>query len=566
MPYSQPIRTEQRIAIGRAVLAVFSLAAVWLDPAERAHFGGPFYLLAAAYVVYALVMLLLAPRAARHVVRMQVVSHAIDIAALSAFVYFLDGPTSLFFVFFVFVVVTATLRWQWRGVLLTTLCTAAIFVGLGTASVLTGGENAPEFNEVVIGVVSLGVLAWLLAYLGLHAARLRQDVGRLATWSRDTTSDVTEEARRGRMLAHVANIMDSPRVVFVWEDDEEPLLRVALWDGSTTLSGAASDEFSPLVRPDLKEAIFRSPDVRAELEVVTVLDGENEPRGLRGALVHRAFADRFDMGPVVSAPVNVAGTWGRLFFLDKPNTSSDDLTLASVVAAGVGMMMEESRLQARLRESAAYEERVRLAADLHDGVLQSLTGTALQLETARRLLERDFPAAQELIQSVQQSLATEQRDLRLFVDQLKPRETMERAAAPDLPARLQELSASVSRQWGLEVKIVLDDPSIPGAVTDGLAADVYLIVREGLINSARHAHATRTWATIRSKTETLEVVVEDNGTGFPFRGRHDLASLRAMGTGPVALMQRVAARGGTLVVDSGIAGSRVEIDLPLGMP
>ncbi len=388
----------------------------------------------------------------------------------------------------------------------------------------------------------------------------------MATWSEDTTSGVTEEARRDRMLAHAANIMGSPRVLFVWEDDEEPLLRIALWDGSTTLSGAASDEFSPLVRADLKEAIFLSPDVRAELEVVTILDGDDESRGRPGAPIHRAFADRFDMGPVISAPVSVVGTWGRLFFLDKPNPSLDDLMLASVVAAGIGMMMEESRLQARLRESAAYEERVRLAADLHDGVLQSLTGTALQLETARRLLERDFPAAQDLIQSVQQSLATEQRDLRLFVDQLKPRDTMERAVAPDLPARLQELSASISRQWGLEVETVLEDPSIPGIVTDDLAADVYLIVREGLINSARHAHATQARATIRSKTETLEVLIEDNGTGFPFRGRHDLASLRAMGTGPVALMQRVAARGGTLVVDSGVAGSRVEIDLPLDKP
>ncbi len=123
------------------MVAVFSLAAVWLDPAERGHFSVAFYLLTAAYVVYALVMLLLVPRAARYVGRLQVVSQAIDIAALSAFIYFTDGPTSLFFVFFVFVVVTATLRWQWRGVLWTTLCAVVIFLGLGTASVLTGGED-----------------------------------------------------------------------------------------------------------------------------------------------------------------------------------------------------------------------------------------------------------------------------------------------------------------------------------------------------------------------------------------------------------------------------------------
>ena len=89
----------------------------------------------------------------------------------------------------------------------------------------------------------------------------------------------------------------------------------------------------------------------------------------------------------------------RLFFLDKPHLTSDDLALADIIATGVGLLMAESRLEERLRESAAFEERVRLARDLHDGVLQSLTGIALQLETARRLLEGDVPAARGVIET-----------------------------------------------------------------------------------------------------------------------------------------------------------------------
>jgi signal transduction histidine kinase len=562
VPYSQRIRTERQIAIGRAVLAAFSLAAVWLDPAEREHFDAAFYSLTAAYVVYAVLMALLVSRT-RRLGRLQVVSHAIDIGAFSAFIYFTDGPTSLFFVFFVFVVVTATLRWQWRGVIWTTVVTVVLFLGLGIASAFAGGENTFELNDAVVGVVYLGVVAWLLAFLGLHEARLRQEVGRLATWSRATNPDETEEAGLGRMLAQAASIMGVPRAVLAWEDEEEPWLRLAFWDGHTTLSRAAPEEFSVLVRPDLEGTVFLCPDVRAEPEPpITYREGD-EFRRSRGTPVDRAFADRYNMGPVISVPVDVPGAWARLFLLDKPNMSADDLTLASIVAAGVGLVMEESHLQARLRESAAYEERVHLARDLHDGVLQSLTGTALQLETARRLLGRDVPAAEELIQSVQQSLVAEQRDLRLFVNQLRPREAPEWATALDLRTRLLELRENIARQWGLEVEIVLEEVDTPGIAADGLTADVYFIIREGLVNSARHAHATRAWATVRSKTESLEIELEDDGSGFPFLGRHDMASLKTLGVGPIALLQRVTGRGGTLVVDSGVAGSRIEISLPL---
>jgi signal transduction histidine kinase len=242
--------------------------------------------------------------------------------------------------------------------------------------------------------------------------------------------------------------------------------------------------------------------------------------------------------------------------------TSDDLTRAGIIATAVGFLMAESRLKDQLRESAAFEERVSLARDLHDGVLQSLTGTALQLETARRLLEGDVPAARAVIETIQRSLAVEQRDLRLFVDQLKPRHEVLEQAAPDLHARLFELRESISDNWHLDVEMAFEDLGALPSGSDGLAQDVYFIVREGLVNSARHAGATRARAGVRSKSDRFEIQLEDDGHGFPFRGRHDLASLGNLRVGPVALMQRVEARGGALAIDSSLVGSRIEITLP----
>jgi len=569
MPYSQRSRTERRIAVARMMLAAFSLFAVWLDPGEGGHHSKHTYALVAGFAVYSVVVALLVPRASDYLSRLQIVVHVIDIAVFSAFIYLTEGTTSLFFVYFVFALITATLRWQWRGTVVTAAVTLVAFLAFGVVSGPL--QHDPDFDRgrLLIGIVYLAVAAWLLAFLGMHEARLRKELDQLAGWSRDAGPDADLGGTHTRWLAQAADTMGVRRAVFAWEDEEEPWLQIALWeDGHTTLSRAAPAEFSPLVAADLEGAVFECADARGGPAALTLHGTEEHLHRRRGPPVHQAFADKFEMRAVISAPVNAEGGAARLFFLDKRPLSTDDLALANIVAGGVTLLTDDSYLRARLRESAAFEERVRLARDLHDGVLQSLAGTALQLETARRLVAGDPPAAREIIESVQDSLAQEQRDLRHFVDGLRPGLAAESAATPDLRGRLREVRESVSGQWGLEVEVLLENDFEPcvlatGSTADDLTLDIAFIVHEGLVNSARHAQATRAWARVRCSDDRVEVVVGDDGHGFTFQGQLDMAALGDLGTGPRALMQRVESRGGTLTVESGAGGSRIEVTLPL---
>jgi signal transduction histidine kinase len=568
MPYSQRTRTERQISVARVALAAFTLFAILLDLDVGGHHAEAVYPLVVGFVVYSVVVALLVPRASLYLSRLQIVTHVIDIAGFSAFIYLTEGATSLFYVFFVFTLIAATLRWQWRGTLVTAAFTLVAFLGFGILNQQLRHDPDFDLGRLVVGIVYLAVVAWLLAFLGMHEARLRREVGQLAIWSREVGLDDTLGAPRSRWLAHAANTMGARRVVFAWEDEEEPWLQIALWeDGHTALSRAAPDEFSPLVAPDLEDAVFMCADARGGPAAVTMHGTEEHLQRRRGPLIHQAFADRFEMGTVISAPVGVEAGTARLFFLDKPRISSDDLTLANIVAGGVTLLTVDSHLRMRLRDSAIFEERVRLARDLHDGVLQSLAGAALQLETARRLLADDPPAARKIIESVQGSLAQEQRDLRQFVDALRPERVRESAATPDLRRRLLEVRDSVSGQWGLEVEVLLEEdpeqePGTTSTSADDLAFDIALIVHEGLVNSARHAEGTRAWATVRYTSDSVEIVLGDDGHGFAFLGRLDRAALRDLEMGPRTLMQRVEARGGTLTVDSSAKGSRIEIILP----
>jgi signal transduction histidine kinase len=206
----------------------------------------------------------------------------------------------------------------------------------------------------------------------------------------------------------------------------------------------------------------------------------------------------------------------------------------------------------------AAEERMRVARDLHDGVLQSLAGIGLRLAAVRSLLERDPKAAREALESVQGLLTLAQRDLRFFIQELKPRPRS--PAEVSLAFRVTELAHRIELEWGLRAELRTDGLEEP--MPESLAREVYNVVRESLVNAARHGEASAVHLAIRRDGDRLFITVSDNGRGFPFQGRLSHAELAAGSVGPRNLFERVAALGGSLELESGAGGARLEIQLP----
>ena len=101
---------------------------------------------------------------------------------------------------------------------------------------------------------------------------------------------------------------------------------------------------------------------------------------------------------------------------------------------------------------------------------------------------------------------------------------------------------------------------------DELTEQVFLIVQEAVLNAARHAQASSIRVSMHAVDENLHIEILDDGKGFPFSGSYDLATLNAMGRGPLTLKERVAELRGHLQLDSGHTGVRVAVTLPLAQP
>lgn len=219
-----------------------------------------------------------------------------------------------------------------------------------------------------------------------------------------------------------------------------------------------------------------------------------------------------------------------------------------------------SELARRLRKAAAAEERVRLARDLHDGVLQTLTGTALKLQAAERLIDREPAEARAVLGDVQHMIADEQRDLRFFIHELRPGQIGALDDGGGLAPALQELARRLESVWGVRLELSSGVPAV--AASGPVRGEIYRIVQEAAVNAARHGQATRVIVEFALNDGRLSITVADNGHGFPFRGRMDHDALIA-GRGPRSLRERVVALGGTMDIESEGAGSRLDIRVPV---
>lgn len=557
--YSPQGRAERLVAAGRTVLASSSLFAVWLDPTEPGKHASIAYTLLVAYVAYSAALAVGIWRARDPGGRVRGITHAVDLCFFSLFVYFTAGPASPFTTYFVFSMVCATLRWQWRGVLWTAQASIAAYLAIAVFLAAEPFAAHVEAYQIVVRVVYLAVIAVLLGYLGAHEERTRREISALAAWPELTAGSIEPMVRA--LLQQATGVIGARRAVLVWMEREEPWQYVATWDsGELDWRREAPSDHSPFA-PEVAETSFlAATDEDPPTVLVRSQDGFDR---WRGSPIHEPLRSSAGPGPVLGLRLRSASFEGHLLFLGKRGMSSDDLLLGEATAALVAARLESVYLTRHLAEQAATEERIRLARDLHDGTLQSLTGFGLRLEAARRMLAGASGAEPAIaaIEELQQLLTLEQRDLRFYIHELEPSKPTASGQPPPLRLQVTELAQRLELEWGLKVQLAVEGGD--GEVPERLRREIYHIAREAMVNAVRHGKASKVETSIRAGADPVSIVVEDNGRGFPFEGRLTHQELAERGLGPRTLRDRVTALEGTLELVSSPSGARLEIVLPL---
>jgi signal transduction histidine kinase len=257
-----------------------------------------------------------------------------------------------------------------------------------------------------------------------------------------------------------------------------------------------------------------------------------------------------------SAPFQTEHLSGRVFFSGLPDVTPDLIPVIDLVAREVGNSLDQLHVAARLKQLAVQEDRIALARDLHDGVLQSLTGVRLALQ-AMAEEGGGSSSLQDRLLAMERAIAIEQRELRLFIQGIKPAAGAETGA---VARSLGEISRRIALEWKAPVFIRVEPPEL--SLEAGAERALRLMVHEAVVNALRHAHPSRVSVSVRAEGSDVHVVVADDGRGFAFKGRWDHEALDRANAGPVTLRERVTALGGRLAVESTASGSRIELTFP----
>ena len=211
-------------------------------------------------------------------------------------------------------------------------------------------------------------------------------------------------------------------------------------------------------------------------------------------------------------------------------------------------VLEPARVE--ISEAAALRRRlVRLAYDIHDGPMQSLTGIGyllrdLQRRTATdRTLDRQ--ALEEGLQWIVAELSSLEKELRALITRLghvSPEiETIEEIADVEIAA-FEAHSPAV-------VNLDLASNFEPESASQAIA--IRAVLREALTNVAHHANASHVNVRVEAGEEAILIEIQDDGDGF------DPAAVRRDALGLVTMRHRVELLGGTFSIHSQAGGPTV---------
>jgi signal transduction histidine kinase len=203
-----------------------------------------------------------------------------------------------------------------------------------------------------------------------------------------------------------------------------------------------------------------------------------------------------------------------------PPFGPEEVDMAAGFANQAALAIELAEARAEQQRAVMLDERERIAADLHDHVIQRLFAAGLSLQSTAATLGPG-KATDRIVATVDDLDATI-RQIRSSIFQLQQ---MPQIGVPGVRARLFDIATDVASVLGFEPTVRLS--GILDALPDDVADDVVAVVRESLSNVARHARARSAEVDVAATTDQLTVDVRDDGVGMgATRRRSGLDNLR----------------------------------------
>jgi signal transduction histidine kinase len=519
------------------MLAIFYAIAIAIDITQPARAPYLTYGLLTGYLVFAAGVVVLTWRSWWRDAQLTGPSHAVDIIVFTVLVFVTAGYTSPFFIFFVFLLLAAAIRWGWRETALTALLLVLLYFATGLIAVTSGVSF--ELYRFVIRTGHLVTLSLILIWFGLSQGRSRSYVAEPALLAPPSLDQLPLETS----LKAGASSLRASGGMLVWRPRSKAEATVCVLRGGElgalkarpVISGQAPS------RPFLYDIVRNRGLTRDDdHNLVTVVPSE---------VFDPPAAAALGLAEGLAIPIATGTGEGVLFLQGMEDLSTDHIDLGEQLAGDVVAHIQRHALLKAAAESAEARSRLSLARDLHDSVVQFLAGAAFRLEAMKRSASTGRAVEPEL-NELKELMLLEQGELRSFITALRGASEV---AIGDLVRDLEALAARLERQWA--IRCVLTARAADMTVPASLNLDAHQLVREAVANAVRHAGAKNVEITLEVTADSLRLDFVNDGKEFKGPARQiDM---------PQTLRERVEQAGGTIELSRGMGVTKFSVSLPL---
>ncbi len=527
-------RSGRVIALARAVLAAVFLFAIWIDPSQPATAAVATYAVLATYVVAAALVAVLTWDNWWLDARLAAPMQVVDILAFTLLVLTSDGYTSPFFVFFVFLVLSAAIRWGWRETTLTAVPVTLLYVAAGLVAGTDHGGNF-DLQRFIIRAGNLVVLSVVLIWFGVN-----HGFSGLRSLKDDLLRDVSPgESPLDSAIEGATAVAGASSALLIWR-------------------GRGSEHWLAIARKGIETSTTALPSRSVKIERGPVLFDIRRNRGIcRGlhrrmrfstadSLVDSEIARKHGIEEGLGVPIETAAGEGILLLGGISGLCTDHIDFGETLGSALAAQIQRHALLAAVEDGAIARARLSLARDLHDSIVQFLAGATFRIEAISRALRLGDQPDREL-NDLKRLLLHEQQELRSAIGALKS----ETIPLPKLAADLRALCTRLAMQWDIQCLFSAEVPET--SVPMRLHLDTHQLIREAVANAVRHARAKHITVQLTADEGDLRLDIGNDGSG----------NERLKEGTPWSLRERVDEANGTLMLTTRETGTDVSITLPL---
>jgi signal transduction histidine kinase len=557
-------------------LAISALVAVWMDPAEIRSIWA--YALLVFYIAQGTTIIFLLRSRQQSTPSFRILVHGADIVWPALISLFTTHQATPFFLFFVFVLAAAAYRWGLWETVMTAVASVSLLwlesfsLGGGFIRLMNHwlvshrlpilGADVEDFEpkRLFMRSVYLIVMALLLGYLAEQQKRLRAEKELATRMLGLVRMDSGLAGSLAQIVGELLKLYSARRALIASRESGNPRLSIAILEFKQNIPDLQWVDPGPnaletyLPENSLGAWYATSHADRHDFDVV----GFDSSGRLHSG--ESSLAVKFSEVHVFQSLAAIKFFFGQemsgQFFLIEPNfhaSVEEELHFLQDLIQQIAPAIYNLYLLRRLRRKAGALERARLVRELHDGAVQSLIGVEMQVD----VLRRSHPASDYLtseLERIQQLLREEVLKLRELMQQMKSAEIDGRR----LPAYLRDNVQRFQRETGITARLLIDDESIPLPAT--VCRELARIAQEALVNVRKHSGAKQVVVQLLNIQGNWELIVEDDGAGFPFAGRISQSELDSSGRAPAIIRERVRLINGDLTIESKPGeGARIEV-------